>query len=266
MGPVEAEDEQQMIRDRGWAGSGALAELVRSARVAAVAIVAAAALTYAAPRAFAAAMAEEDVPATSVVPDSMESSPAPISSPSTITPKTKAKSAAATEPTAPPAEEPATTPSKTTSTRRKTAMHHRSSHASVSASDVEVEPGSARLKLIQDTWAYSAPAKHSKRLEQVHKDKYVVATGSTRYYLQVKLKNGETAYIEPSAVDLIRQTDKVFQLTHDAAVLEKPNRWAKKVAEVHQPHNVHVVGLALNYMMIRMKNGQVGFIPTSALQ
>ena len=263
MGRVEAEDEQQMIRDRGWAGSGALAEWIRSARVAAVAIVAAAALTCMAPCAFAAGMAEEDVPATSVVPDSMESSPAPLSSPSTSKPKTRPKPAAATEPTG---EEPVSTPPRTTSTKRKTATHHRSSHASVSASDVEVEPGSARLKLIQDTWAYSAPAKHSKRLEQVHKDKYVVATGSTRYYLQVKLKNGETAYIEPSAVDLITQTDKIFQLTHDAAVLEKPNRWAKKVAEVHQPHNVHVIGLALNYMMIRMKNGQVGFIPTSALE
>ncbi len=236
--------------------------------VAVVALIAAALLTSTAPRAFAAGMAEEDVPATSVVPDSMESSPAPASSPSTTKltkPRTRAKSAAATEPsTEPSGEEPASTPSKTTST--KTTTHRRSSHASASARNVEVEPGSARLKLVQDTWAYSAPSKHSKHLEQLHTDKYVMVTGSTKYYLQVKLKNGEVAYVEPSAVSVITQTDKVFQLTHDAAVLDKPNRWAKKVAEVHQPHSVHVIGLALNYMMIKMKNGLVGFIPTTALQ
>ncbi len=265
---VEAEDQQQMVRDRGRVGSGTFGEWIRSARVAAVAVIATALLTCMTPHAFAAGMAEEDVPATSVVPDSMDSS-SPASSPSKSTskPRTKAKSAAATEPSPEASrEEPASTPSKTTSTRSRTTAHHRSSHASASARNVEVEPGTARLKLVQDTWAYAAPAKHSKRLEQLHSDKYVIATGSTKYFLQVKLKNGEIAYVEPSAVNLITQTDKVFQLTHDAAVLDKPNRWAKKIAEVHQPHSVHVIGLALNYMMIKMKNGLVGFIPSSALQ
>jgi cation diffusion facilitator family transporter len=117
------------------------------------------------------------------------------------------------------------------------------------------------------TWpAYSSPSSKSRHLEQLHTDKFVNVTGSTKYFLQVKLKNGETAYIEPGAVQLIKPIDKLFQLTHDAAVLEKPNQWAKKVAEVHQPHNVHVIGLALEYMMIRMKNGLVGFIPITALQ
>ena len=55
-------------------------------------------------------------------------------------------------------------------------------------------------------------------------------------------------------------------LTHDASVLDKPNRWGKKVAEVHQSKNVHVVGIALNYMRIRMKNGLEGYIPTTALE
>jgi hypothetical protein len=55
-------------------------------------------------------------------------------------------------------------------------------------------------------------------------------------------------------------------LTQDAAVLEAPNHWARKLAEVHRSHNVHVIGLALNYMQIRMKSGLIGFIPVSALQ
>ncbi|MGC1192849.1 MAG: hypothetical protein WA861_19875, partial [Candidatus Binatus sp.] len=89
---------------------------------------------------------------------------------------------------------------------------------------------------------------------------------STHYYLQVKLKSGQTGYIDPSAVELVRPADKVFMLTHDAGVLDKPNRWAKKLAEVHQGHNVHVVGLSLNYMRIRMKSGLEGYIPMTALE
>jgi hypothetical protein len=84
--------------------------------------------------------------------------------------------------------------------------------------------------------------------------------------LQVKLKDGQTGYLEPSAVSLIAPTDKVFLLTHDAAVLDKPNRWGKKLAEVHKGRNVHAVGLSLNYMRIRMKNGLEGFIPLTALE
>ncbi len=86
-------------------------------------------------------------------------------------------------------------------------------------------------------------------------------TGSTKYYLQAKLKNGQTGYISPSNVELVKPIDKIFMLTQDAAVLDAPNRWAKKLAEVHSKHNVHVIGIALNYMRIRMKSGVTGFYP-----
>ena len=55
-------------------------------------------------------------------------------------------------------------------------------------------------------------------------------------------------------------------LTHDAPVLDAPNHWGKKVSEVHQGHAVHVVGIALSYMKIRMKSGLEGYIPASALE
>ena len=113
---------------------------------------------------------------------------------------------------------------------------------------------------------YSAPAKSSKHIEQLSLGKFVEVTGSTHYYLQVKLKSGQTGYIDPSAVELVRPADKVFVLTHDASVLDKPNRWGKKLAEVHQGHNVHVVGISLNYMRIRMKSGLEGYIPMTALE
>jgi pyruvate/2-oxoglutarate dehydrogenase complex dihydrolipoamide acyltransferase (E2) component len=180
---------------------------------------------------------ESEVPATSVVPSAPESSSAAAPAPSP----------------AAPARAPA--PKLKTAPRRPAATH-----------EVEVEPANARLKLLKDTSVYSEPAKSSKKLEMVHADMFVIVTGSTRYYLQVKLKSGQTGYLEPSAVDLEKPADKVFMLTSNAAVLEKPNRWGKKLSEVHKGHNVHVVGMALNYMKIRMKSGIQGYIPMAALE
>jgi len=135
-----------------------------------------------------------------------------------------------------------------------------------SVREPEIEPAQARLKVLQSAPVYSAPAKSSKQIEQLSPDKFVEVTGSTHYYLHVKLKSGQTGYIDPSSVELVKPTDKVFVLTHDAGVLDKPNRWAKKLAEVHQGHNVHVVGISLDYMRIRMKSGLEGFIPMTALE
>jgi len=148
--------------------------------------------------------------------------------------------------------------------KRTVASHHASTKNSVR--EPEIEPAQARLKVLQDSPVYAAPAKSSKHVEQLTRDKFVEVTGSTHYYLQVRLKSGQTGYIDPSSVELAKPADKVFVLTHDAGVLDKPNRWGKKVAEVHQNKNVHVVGIALNYMRIRMKSGLEGYIPTSALE
>lgn len=208
-------------------------------------IAAVATLMFSAP-AFAAGIGEEDVPSTSIVPAEGPSGAAPVNSP-----------ASATSPSAPSAKTRMPAP-------KPAASHHTASKYSVR--EPEIEPAQARLKVLEAQPVYSAPAKSSKHIEQLSPDKFVEVTGSTHYYLQVKLKSGQTGYIEPSAVELVRPADKVFVLTHDAGVLDKPNRWAKKLAEVHQGHNVHVVGLSLNYMRIRMKSGLEGFIPMTALE
>lgn len=143
---------------------------------------------------------------------------------------------------------------------------HRTSSAKASTKPVEAEPAQGRLKVARDDWIFSAPSKWSKHLMRAHAGKYVNVTGTTRYYLQVKLKEGPTGYISPSAVELVKPVDKIFQLTHDADVLQEPNHWAKKVGQVHRGHSVHLIGMALNYMKIRMKNGTEGFIPASALE
>jgi hypothetical protein len=141
-------------------------------------------------------------------------------------------------------------------------------HPSVSdqSASAAVEPSHAMLKLKHDAWAYARPATSSRTLERVHAGKFLDITGSTHYYLQAKLKNGATGYVPISAVDITRPTDKVMRLTTDAAVLSEPNRYGKRLAEVHQGHDVHVIGVSLNYMKIRMKGGIEGFIPMTAAE
>jgi hypothetical protein len=217
----------------------------RSARMMALVAAVVATLAFSAPS-FAAGMAEEDVPSTSIVPAEGPSGAAPVNSPSSVTsPSTSGK----TFMPAPKGLKP---------------VHHASSRSS--AREPEIEPAQAKLKVLQASPVYASPAKSSKHVEQLTPGKFVEVTGSTHNYLQVKLKSGQTGYIDPSAVELAKPTDKVFVLTHDASVLDKPNRWGKKVAEVHQSHNVHIVGIALSYMKIRMKSGLEGYIPTTALE
>ena len=217
----------------------------RSARITVLVAAAVTTLAFSTPS-FAAGMGEEDVPSTSIVPAEGPSGAAPVNSPSSVTsPSTSSKVLM------PPPKHVA-------------AVHHASAKNTIR--EQEIEPAQARLKVLQDAPVYAAPAKSSKHVEQLTPGKFVEVTGSTHYYLQVKLKSGQTGYIDPSAVELAKPADKVFVLTHDAGVLDKPNRWAKKVAEVHQGKNVHVVGLALNYTRIRMKNGLEGYIPITALE
>jgi hypothetical protein len=189
-----------------------------------------------------AVLGESDIPETTIVP-SEGGTPAP-----------------AVKPPAPPALKPAPAP------RKKTATQHPAPETAREASKLEVEPAEARVKLIADTPVFTEPSKNSRQIEKAHAGKFIQVTGSTRYFLRVSLKSGQTGYIDPSAVELVRPTDKIFALTSDAAVLEKPNRWAKKLSEVHKGHDVHVIGIALNYTKIRMKSGLEGFIPISALE
>ena len=160
-----------------------------------------------------------------------------------------------------PKAAPAPTPrpavrKKTTTARKK----------KVSTEKFEVEPISGRLPVKEDAYIFTRPSKWSPHIIRAHAGKYVIVTGTTRYYLQVHLKDGKTGYIAQSAVNMMRPTDKYFRLTHNAPVLDKPNRWGKKLSEVHRGFYVHVIGVAPNYMQIKMKSGVVGFITVTALQ
>jgi hypothetical protein len=154
--------------------------------------------------------------------------------------------------------------------KKAIAVHHHAVHhktkAVAASPPPQVEPQSGKATIKTDSWAYSRPSKSGKRIEPMHAGKFVVVTGLTSSYVRVQLKNGSTGYVPASAVDLTRPADKVFQLTTDAPVLSQPSRYGKKISEVHKGHDVHVVGLALNYMKIRMRDGVEGFIPVSALE
>jgi len=139
-------------------------------------------------------------------------------------------------------------------------------HQDTAPGKFEIEPAHALVKLNNDTSVLAQPDKASKQMEQAQSGKFIDVTGATRHFLQVKLKSGETGYIDPAAAQLVKPTDKIFTLTSDSAVLEKPNKWSRKVSEVHRGHNVHVIGVALDYTKIRMKSGLEGYVPMHALE
>jgi hypothetical protein len=154
-----------------------------------------------------------------------------------------------------------------TSSHRHAAAHHtkHTKYSSTAESDV-VEPAQGHLKLIHDSYAYRRPSKSSTKIQTVQGDKFVNVIGTTRHYAQVRLKDEEIAYVPLTAIDLVKPTDKQFTLTADSAVLSAPSHSSSKVAEVHRGRDVHVVGIAMNYAKIRMKNGTEGFIPIHVLE
>lgn len=147
--------------------------------------------------------------------------------------------------------------------------HHASPHASptpIPNLAFEVEPADARVPLRNNAVAYLQPSQESPQVEQLQAGQLVRVTGSTRFFLQIKLKNGGTAYVLSESANLTVPADKIFRLTSDTPVLARPNKWARQLAEVHQGHDVQVIGVALNYMRIRMKSGLEGYITVKSLE
>jgi hypothetical protein len=129
-----------------------------------------------------------------------------------------------------------------------------------------VETGQAMLKVTSNGWAYALPSTSANKLERMQPGKFVDVTGTTAHYVRVRLKSGATAYVPMSTIELARPTDKIFRLTHDTPVLARPNHASQRLAEVHNGHDVHAIGMSVNYLKIRMKDGLEGFITTTALE
>ena len=58
---------------------------------------------------------------------------------------------------------------------------------------------------------------------------------------------------------------RLFLLTHDSPVYTNPTR-AAMVGKVRHRKYVRVIGLAAKRLQVRLKNGTVGFIPTTAAE
>ncbi len=157
---------------------------------------------------------------------------------------------------------PATAPPAATAPKAK----HRTAAHGATVGHFDLEEANARLELSHDTPIYASPSTGARQIQPGIAGKYVQVTGVTRHWLRVKLKSGATGYVQQKDVRMLNPTDKIFTLTKDAVVRVEPNPWAKKLSEVHRGHTVHVIGIALNYMKIRMRNGLEGYIPTTALE
>ncbi|MGH7905510.1 MAG: tetratricopeptide repeat protein, partial [Candidatus Binataceae bacterium] len=70
--------------------------------------------------------------------------------------------------------------------------------------------------------------------------------------------------VAPPSTFRVRRLNKRFLLTHDSPVYDKPDAASPVLARVHQRKFVHVTGITGDWFEIKMRNGTVGFIPTSA--
>ncbi|HEY2664200.1 MAG TPA: tetratricopeptide repeat protein [Candidatus Binataceae bacterium] len=73
---------------------------------------------------------------------------------------------------------------------------------------------------------------------------------------------------EPEArpAQKIKAVNKKFLLTHDSDVHSNPDGSSAVVANVHRRKYVHVIGIAGDWLQVKLKTGVVGFIPISAAE
>jgi Bacterial SH3 domain len=162
----------------------------------------------------------------------------------------------------PPA--PAPTPAHHRKKTRK--RHKRRTKAAAEAVETTVEPASARVKVKDVAPVHAHAGNRSETIDTLAPGNFVQVTGSTKSFLQIQLKDGRVGYISPLAVYIVTPQDKQFLLTADSPVYSVPNQWGKKLADVHRGKYVHVIGSALSYVKIQMKDGTQGYIPMTALQ
>lgn len=176
-------------------------------------------------------------------------------------PAVPAEGEAAPPPEAAPAPAPAPVHHKRKTHRR------RRHHARAPEVETQVEPANARLKVkAAGAPIFAKASTHTEQIGTLSADKFVQVTGSTKSFLQVQLKDGRMGYVEPSSVFMVTPYDKQFLLTADSPVFAAPNQFAQKLAQVHRGRYVHVIGQALSYLKIRMKDGTEGFVPMTAAQ
>ncbi|HTR60651.1 MAG TPA: tetratricopeptide repeat protein [Candidatus Binataceae bacterium] len=69
-----------------------------------------------------------------------------------------------------------------------------------------------------------------------------------------------------SGTPKVKPLNKVFLLTKNSPVYQDPDTTSSVIGQVHRKKYVHVVGLAGNYLQIKLRNGTVGFVPETAAE
>ncbi len=64
----------------------------------------------------------------------------------------------------------------------------------------------------------------------------------------------------------LKVLNKRFRLTHDSPVFQNPDGASAVLGRVHHRKYVHVTGISGDWLQVTLRNGTVGFIPTSAAE
>jgi tetratricopeptide (TPR) repeat protein len=70
----------------------------------------------------------------------------------------------------------------------------------------------------------------------------------------------------PAAAPPLKPLNRKFLLTHNSPVYQDPDSTSSVLAQVHRRRYVHVTGINGNWLQVTLRNGTVGFIPTSAAE
>jgi hypothetical protein len=75
-----------------------------------------------------------------------------------------------------------------------------------------------------------------------------------------------TPVAPPASPSKIKATKKRFLLTHSSSVYEKPDKVSPVIGHVRYGTHESVTGVTGDWLQIRLSNGKVGFIPSSAAE
>jgi tetratricopeptide (TPR) repeat protein len=70
----------------------------------------------------------------------------------------------------------------------------------------------------------------------------------------------------PAPAAKLRPLNKRWRLTKNSPVYQNPDQTSAVVGQVHRGHLVNVSGITGDWLQVRLRDGTVGFIPTSAAE
>jgi uncharacterized protein YgiM (DUF1202 family) len=75
-----------------------------------------------------------------------------------------------------------------------------------------------------------------------------------------------TPVAAPITAGVLKPVKKRFVLSHSSSVYEQPDKASAVIAHVRRRTHVRVTGVTGDWLQIRLSNGKVGFLPSSAAE